>query len=87
MAESYLTKDSMVRAPQVFGLRSGSAVLTTTTNEPKKDWTLMKLLTAGDLTVTFKDDSTLTILALEAGVDFGIHDVTFISFDGTILVS
>ena len=87
MAENYVTKDSIVSSPQVFGLRSGSEVLTAVTNEPKKDWTLMKLLTAGDLTVTFRDTTTLTVLALEAGQDFGIQDVTLITFDGTILVS
>ena len=81
------TRDSMVKAPQVFGLRSGASVETAPTNLVKKDWTLMKVLSDGDLTVTFKDDVVLAIPALVAGSDFGIHDVKLITFTGQLLLA
>ena len=82
-----VTKDSMVRAPQVFGLTSQTEVLTIPVAVAKKDWTLMKLLTDGDLSVVMKDDTVVAITGLFAGSDFGIHDVKTISYTGNVLVS
>ena len=78
-------RDSMVKAPQVFGLRSGTYV-GTPTSLVKKDWTLLKALGDGTLTVIFKDDVELSFDIL-AGSDFGIHDIKTITCTGSVLMS
>lgn len=81
------TRDSMVVSPQVFGLTSKTEVLTAPVATVKKNWTLMKILTDGDLTVVMKDDTSVAVAGLTAGIDFGIHDVKTITFTGNVLVS
>lgn len=80
-------KESMVTAPQVFGIQTNTALLVAPTNVVKKDWTLLKVWTAGTVTLTLEDDTVIVLTDAVAGMDFGIHDVKLITSTGNVLVS
>ena len=80
-------RESIVTAPQVFGIQTNTELLSAPTNAVKKDWSLLKVWTDGDLTFTLKDDTVVVLPGAIAGTDFGIQDVKLITSTGNVLVS
>ena len=52
-------RESIVTAPQVFGIQTNTALLVAPIGVVKKDWSLLKVWTDGDLTFTLKDDTVI----------------------------